>query len=215
LRGTSAAAVVLSAALLAACAPRRPAPPSPPAPPPVAYRAHLQLTVEAAGRGFSLPSGAAVDPARGARVELRDPMGGARLLLLLGPQSGRLFQPGSAEEARWERASDALPWSPLDLWSLLVASPPPAATSVRSDGSGRPLSASWPGERGTLRARFLWDPSRPFPPDEAHLKGPGPARLTVIWRDAQPGAIPDVALAPPEGEGTAVSLEDLLAEVSR
>jgi len=213
--GPARTAALLCAAALVACAARRPPSPAAPPPPPTAYRAHLQVTVEALGRGFSLPSGAAVDPARGGRVELRDALGGARLLLLLDSASGRLFRPGTAEEARWTGACEALPWSPSDLWSLLVASPPTAAHAVRRDGSGRPLSAAWPGAGGTLRVRFTWEPGRLFPPAEAHLKGPGAARLAVVWRDAQAGGIPDGALDAPQGGGAVVPLEDLLAEVSR
>jgi hypothetical protein len=212
------ASTVLAALLwlaLLACAEHRP--PEREAEPvvPVAYGAHLQVTLEAHGRGFSLPAGAAVDPARGARVELRDPLGAARLLLLLSPASGRLFSPDAREEARWEAASESLPWSPLDLWSLLVALPPPGATDARRDAEGRLLSVRWSGPYGSMKARFSPAAERLFPPASALLSGPGPARLAVVWRDARAGAPQEGALEPPAGGSVAVPLESLLEELSR
>ncbi len=174
------------------------------------YTASIQIRATAHGRGALLSAGCAVDPASGARVEIRDNMGGTRLLVLLKPSSALLFNPDSGESARWSELDSSLPWSPLDLWTLLAATPPPHGESIKYDNSGRLAACEWRGAGGGRRARFVRSTGG-FPYASAMVDGPMGARLTVEWRKADFGAIPAEVLAGPPGAGTeAVSASSLL-----
>lgn len=205
-------AALWAAAVMTGCAAARP--PRSEAPLPPAYTARLQVTAEARGRGMSLPAGAAVDPARCARLELRDPMGATLLLLWITPDRGRVLSPDGRQEAAWDRASESLPWSPAELWALLAGTLPPGARSQRRDAAGALRSARWDNPFGGVALRAVPAASGAFPPESAELSGPGPARLALRWRSVSPGPPPDAALEPPP-PGEAVPLSDLLGEVLR
>ncbi len=192
-----AAMLVLPVAFLSlACAHRPPAQASARVPLPP-YTANIQIRATAKGRGAVVPAGCAVDPSLGARVELRDGLGGARLLAILKPSSALLFAPDSGESAVWKESDSNLPWSPLDLWTLLSATPPPHRDFARYDSAGRLAACSWQGPNGGRRARFLAG-SGAFPYSKAFVDGPMGAILSIEWRSVTLGALPEESLVMPE-----------------
>ena len=202
-------AVVLSLVCATACA-RLPVPSPATIVPLEPYTASIQIRATAHGRGALVSAGCAVDPASGARIELRDNMGGTRLLIILKPSAAFLFAPDSGESASWSESDSSLPWSPLDLWTLLAAVPPPHGESIRYDNSGRLAACEWRGASGGRRASFA-STAGGFPYSSAVVDGPMGAKLAIEWRRAEFGAIPSEALAEPPGAGTeTVSASSLL-----
>ncbi len=208
-------APLLCAVALAACTARTP--PSAVAPLRLgAYAGQVAVTATYRGRGFAFRAGCAVDPAAGARLEVRDPMGGTRLLLLLRPDAGEFLSPGTGEEAVWDGGSEELPWNPLDLWTLLAAVPPPHRDTVSYDAIGRLVSCRWSGRGSILEGRFFAAKEGAFPYASATLAGPGAARLEVRWAAVRPAAPPEGFLARPASLAfAAVPLDRLLEGVSR
>lgn len=211
LRPLSALCLLLA---LTSCASRRPVGERAPSPAHAPYSAKIQFTAEAKGRGLSVPAGVAVDPAGFARVELRDPMGATLLVLALTPTSGRILSPDLRRGAKWDGASEALPWSPSELWCLLAGVLPTEGASLanlrpKADG------ATWKGPFGKVTLSREASPGRAFPPAQASLRGPGPARLGVVWRRVYEGAPPESSLAPPPAAPEQLPLESLLKEVFR
>ncbi len=164
------------------------------------YTASIQIRATAKGHGATIPAGCAVDPALGARIELRDAMGGTRLLVILKPSAALLFAPEKGESAAWSESDTTLPWSPLDLWTLLAAAPPPHRDFAKYDGSGRLMACSWTGPNGGRRASFA-RASGDFPYSSATVDGPIGAVLAIEWRKVAVGAMPAQALVAPAGEG--------------
>ncbi len=203
--------LAVSCTLLSAAACGRLPEPSPAAIAPLdSYSASIRIKASARSHGVLVPAGCAVDPASGARVEIRDNMGGTRLLIILKQSSAFLFDPESGKSAGWQESDSGLPWSPLDLWTLLAAAPPPHGESIKYDGSGRLAACEWRGPGGRRRARFVRAPGG-FPYSSAVVEGPMGARLAVEWRQADFGAIPAEALAEPPGAGAeSVSPSSLL-----
>lgn len=164
------------------------------------YTAAIEIRATAKGHGAIIPAGCAVDPALGARIELRDSMGGTRLLVILKPSAALLFAPDNGESAAWNESDPSLPWSPLDLWTLLAAEPPPHRDFAKYDDSGRLMACSWTGASGGRRASFV-RASGDFPYSSATMDGPIGAVLTIEWRKVALGAMPAQALVPPVGKG--------------
>lgn len=161
---------------------------------------------------MSLPAGVAVDPAGFARVELREPLGATVLVLAISSHTGRLLSPDLGQEALWDKASGALPWSPSELWCLLSGEVPAGAHPL-SDWRGGSRRTSWNGPFGKVIFRTEPSPGRTFPPAVASLRGPGKARLTVAWRAVYDAPPPREALLPPPPAAEQVPLDSLLKEI--
>ncbi len=178
------------------------------------YSAAIQLTATAGGRGMTASGVCAVDPARGGRIELRDPSGATRLLLLFDSRRASLMDVSRGLVYSWQAASAGMPWSAADLWFMFAGGAPPKLKAARSTGEG-PDRATWSNAMGTLRCQFLPSPDSPLGYWNARCEGPGRARLDVSWHAFQRMPIPAEAFQPPPGLAfTAASAKDLLEGAS-
>ncbi len=178
------------------------------------YSAAIQLTATFGGHGMTASGGCAVDPARGARVELRDASGATRLLLLFDSRHASLMDVSRGLVYSWQAASADMPWSASDLWFIFAGGTPPGLRAVRSSEEGQDRTA-WSNALGTLRCRFLPSEDSPLTYGDARCKGPGRARLDVSWHAFQRTPIPAEAFQPPPDlVFTAASARDLLEGAS-
>jgi len=144
-------------------------------------------------RGFTAPCAFALDPSSGARVEVRDPFGATRLLLFVGPSEATVVDPATGRFGLWRGSSDALPWSPSDLWSAMTGRPPAGARVLRREGG---LEAAWSGRTGRIKA-LLREPVEGT--GESVLRARGGAVLTFRVEGLS-GAPFDPAVLLPPGE---------------
>lgn len=188
-----AALLVLSSALLSGCAPARTPLPWAPEPAKIPYSATLRILVHSRGRTASLRAGCAVDPSRGARVEIRDPMGSTRLLLILLPRPTRalLIDPARRVRALWNQNTENLPWVPETLWLALAGWP---IEGVELDARARDHLALRGSFSGTpLKGVLTPSAQGPAPFASVEIRGRG-VRLELGILNATPGTLTDGAL---------------------
>ncbi len=184
--------------------------PAPPAP----YSASLHAAFTVGQRGLSADGGCAVDAARGVRLELRDPSGSSRLLLLLRRNEGEIIAPGPGLVFRWTRPSDEMPFAPADLWLLFTGTPPPNLRDLQATEKGLSY-ASWTNASGACSCRMAPAPGSAAPFASADLRGPSGTSLRIAFRNARGGQFPDPAFAaPPEMTLTEAPLAQLLQETA-
>jgi len=202
-------ASLLAAALLCSCASRRrSAPPLPPRLPEV-YSAILRLEAGTRERTLLLSAGVAVDRGGGARIEVRDPLGSTRFLVLLNREGGLAVDLGRNTRSLWRGASGSFPWAPSD-WLALLAGPGGGALKWTPTASGG-MKAAW--RNGVGRIRAVWTPQGE---DGAtvEVKGPRGARLVLRWTRIRPADPPGGFLDPPDLELRDVGWETWLREAA-
>ena len=172
-----------------------------------AYKTVLKIRV-GAGRGIdTVTAGCAVDPALGARIEIRDPFGATRLLVFAGASGGTVVSPGTGSRAEWNMPSEVMPWGPADLWFLLSGSPPSDEMAVKERG-GRRVTCTWKNGAGMIKASLDCGGVSPF--SRADLKGPGRAFMSVEWTRVEAYEPVPEAFEPPAGLAE-VGLDSILS----
>ena len=150
------------------------------------------------GRTLAAFGGCAVEPGKGARVELRDPFGATQMLLLLTPAEGTLVAPSAGLVYRWSEATRAMPWDPADLLFLLQGGPVPGQAGLEPRPGGR-LRAGWRNGLGRCRADLIPSPAGPCPFLRAELRGPGRTLLTLKLTSARSGSFSPAIFQVPRG----------------
>ncbi len=203
--------------LLAACSQKRP--PVAVAPvevPQAAFSASLTCTAAYGHTNVTASGGCALDPARGARVELRDPFGAARLLLLVSPDEATLLSVVSGRFYTWSTASREMPWSAADLWAVLSGRLPRDARLVKRSAAGLVTAARWRNADGRIAIRLCPSEGSAFPYASAQLKGPRSAALRVKWSRVKPARFENRAFSVPSGLATVEAPPaDILGELIR
>jgi hypothetical protein len=141
--------------------------------------------------------GCALDPAAGARIELRGPLGATRLLLLVEPRKAMLISIESGLFFTWSGASGNMPWSASDLWAALSGHLPGNAHRLKLSADGIPVSARWRNADGRIYAAFRASREGPCPFAEARLSGPRSASLTISFSGAKTNEFQPSIFAPP------------------
>ena len=178
------------------------------------YSASLRLTTTLGQRGFTASGGCAVDPARGVRVELRDPSGASQLLLLVTRDRAVLIALKTGLTCEWGRASRSMPFSSADLWFLFTGRPPAGLTDLQATEKGLTYAA-WDGGLGPASCQFTPVSGGLLPHDSALLRGPWGARVELNWSNVRPGVFDDAAFRPPEGLALLpASVQEVLAEAA-
>jgi hypothetical protein len=213
-RALRASALLLLAAASLACITRRVdislAPP-----PPTPYSASVHASFTVGGHGLSADGGCAVDPARGVRLELRDPSGSARLLMLLRRGAGEIVAPGPGLVFRWTAPTEEMPFAPADLWFLFTGTPPPDLRDLQATEKGLTYAA-WAGPGGSRSCRLAPSSGGASPFESADLRGPAGTELRLAFRNTRAGDFPDAAFAAPAGLAlTEAPLAQILQETSR
>lgn len=201
--------------LLVACAHRYPGVGSPPSTvPQEAFSALIHCTI-AFGKTRVAASGAcAVDPSVGARIELRDPLGATRLLLLIAPRQATLIAVESGRYYVWKDASSDVPWSASDLWAAFSGRLPETARRIRRTSSGAAVSARWRNADGRIRASFTASQSGPCPHATVFLKGPRSAALRISFSQGKSFDSESTLFEPPAGlETTRATPADILQDL--
>ncbi len=193
--------------LLAACAQRRPRVGQPQANVPgESYSALVRCTVAYGKTNVTASGGCALDPGVGARIELRDPFGAARLLLLVTPRKATLISIDSGGFYTWSGASGNMPWSASDLWAVLSGHLPGNAHRLKLSADGVLVSARWRNADGRIHATFKASHEGPCPFAEARLSGPRSASLSISFSGAKTNAFQQSIFAPPADLDTRPSL---------
>ncbi len=183
-------------------------------PPAKPYSASLQMTVSLRSHGFTAQGGCAVDPARGARIELRGPSGAARLLLLVERDRARLVDVRRGLLFTWTAPSSEIPWAPADLWFLFTGRTPAGIRTLQATERGT-TAISWDNGTGTVECHLKPQASSPLGFVTADCRTPGGTELKVDWKSFQEGSFPESAFQPPPGLDLApASLEEVLRETS-
>ena len=184
----------------------------PPAPAP--YSASLRFSATLGKHGLTASGGCAVDPAKGARIELRDLSGSANLLLLLTRDRAQLIALRSGLACQWGPSSSVIPFSSADLWFLFTGIPPSGLRDLKATERGMTYAA-WDTPLGSISCQLRPASGPLLSHDAGLLRGPGGTRLEVAWRGIQPGAFTDSAFHPPEGLTLVpASFDEVLAEVA-
>lgn len=188
-------AVGLLGALLA-CAQARPTSvwiqPAPVAP----HTLTARVLFEVGGRAAAFRAGCAVDPTRGARIEVRDPMGSTQIVIFLQPTGALIVDPARKLKAAWDSRSKELPWGPGILWLVFTGTPPPGAeVREREDGT---LDLLWEGRGGRVTGHLTRSTSGPAAFSEADLKARGRVKLRVVLSGSQAGASDPGSMELPE-----------------
>ncbi len=203
--------------LLAACSQKRP--PVAVAPvqlPQTSFSASLTCTAAYGRTNVTASGGCALDPTLGARIELRDPFGAARLLLLVSPDEATLLSVVSGRFYTWSKASREMPWSAADLWAVLSGRLPREARSMKRSAAGLVTAARWRNADGRIAIRFSPSRGSVFPYASARLKGPHSAVLDVRWSRVKPGRFEGRTFSVPPGLATASAPPaDILGELLR
>ena len=194
-RKLRAAFAVLQFGALLACAPRPPETWKPLVALSSSYSASAACTLALGGRDFRASGGCAVDPAQGARVELRDPSGATLLLIIVTPNRANLLCPQSGLSFSWNEADRDMPWSPADLMSLFVG---PPAGSVKMSSKGPALICRWKNGVGRVTGEFVPADS-PLAFSAVSLRGPGRAGLSLRLNSAQAQSFGPEVFRLPEG----------------
>jgi hypothetical protein len=211
--GSLTLAILLAAMLggLAGCAPVRPTAPWQPPAVSGPYTANARFLFEARGKTASFRGGCAVDPGQGLRLEVRDPMGSTRLLLILlpHPTGVLLLDPARKVHALWSLRSPSLPWVPDTLWLVLSGEPPFGAEISRS-GEDR-LDLRWTVGDAVLKGSLRPSHSGPAPFTEVEVRSRG-VHLKVSLSDVKPQPMAPAALESPDLETyKTVELWDVLS----
>jgi hypothetical protein len=202
-------AVLVAAAL--SCAPKAPETWRPLTAARGAFSASVACTLLLGDREFRASGGCAADPAQGARVELRDPVGATRLLILVTPARATLFSPQRGLAFTWTEAGREMPWSPRDLMALF-AGPPPG--SVKLSSGGPSMGFRWRNPAGRVSGEFT-PADGPSPFSEARLKGPGRAALALRLDSARPQTFgPEIFGLPRDVPAAPASPRQILEEVT-
>ena len=209
--GLSRALSVSALCASLACAQRAPETWKPLATPSSSYSASAACILVLGEREFRASGGCAMDPAQGARMELRDPFGATLLLIIVTPARGILLCPQSRLSFTWTEAGREMPWSPGDLMALFVG-PPPGSAKVSSEGSG--LIVRWKNGAGRVTGEFA-PASGPAAFSEVSLRGPGRASLSLRLNSARPENFGPEVFRLPEGiEVEPSSPAQILKEIS-
>ena len=183
-------------------------------PAPESYSASIRFSATIGKHGVSASGGCAVDPSRGARIELRDPSGSANLLLLLTRDRGQLIALRSGLACEWGSSSPSIPFSSADLWFLFTGVPPSGLRDLQATEKGLSY-ATWNTPLGLVSCQLRPTSGELLSHDSGLLRGPGGTRLEVTWRGIQPGAFADAAFQPPEGLALIPApFEEVLGEVA-
>jgi hypothetical protein len=183
-------------------------------PPPAPYSASVHASFTVGRHGLSADGGCAVDPSRGVRLELRDPSGSARLLMLVNRSAGEIIAPGPGLVFRWTSPTEEMPFAPADLWFLFTGTPPPNLRDLQATEKGLTY-ASWAGPGGPRSCRLAPAPGAAAPFESADLRGPAGTTLRLAFRNARAGDFPNAAFAaPPSLALTEAPLAQLLQETS-
>ncbi len=180
--------------LFLSCAARQ-IPDAPPSSPlPQTYSGILQVEARAGGTPILLTAGVAVDRSRGARVEVRDPIGATQLLILIGPDEGTAVDLRMGTRSKWREAIRPFPWEPGDWWALLAGPENGSAAEWKPHTKNR-LRAQWKNPLGKIRATLTREG-----PDKMSLevKGPHAARLTLRLSGIREASLPADFLSEPD-----------------
>lgn len=178
------------------------------------YSASIRFSATLGKRGFTAGGGCAVDLAKGARVELRDPSGSANLLLLVTRRRAQLIALRTGLTCEWGPSTPAIPFSSADLWFLFTGTPPAGLRDLRATEKGLAY-VSWDTPLGPVSCQLRPVSGGLLSHDSGLLLEPGGARLEVTWRGIQPGAFADAAFQPPEGLALVPApFEEVLGEVA-
>lgn len=184
----------------------------PPAPAP--YSASIRLSATLGKHGLTAAGGCAVDPARGARIELRDPSGSATFLLLLTRDRAQLIALRSGLTCRWGASSSSVPFSSADLWFLFTGVVPPGLRDLRATEKGLAYAA-WDTPLGSISCQLHPVSGELLSHDSGLLRGPGGTHLEVTWRTIQHGVFNDAAFLPPAGLALVpAAFDEVLEEVA-
>jgi len=165
--------------------------------PETAFSAVVRCTAAFGKTNVTASGGCAVDPVFGARIELRDPLGAARLLLLVKPREATLISIESGLFFTWSDASRNMPWSASDLWAVLSGRLPGNAHRIKLSRDGAVLSARWRNADGRIHATFRASHEGPCPFSEARLSGPHSASLSISLSRARTNEFRRSIFAPP------------------
>ena len=166
--------------------------------PPSPYSSSVHVALALGRHGFYAPGGCAVDPARGVRMELRDPSGSSRLLLLLLRDRAELISLRNGLTFSWSSATEEMPFSSADLWFLFTGTHPEGLRALRSTGEGFTY-AEWKNSRGRFSCRLVPAPTPPPIYQTADLIGPGGTQLRLTFKNTKSGDFPDTTFASPPG----------------
>jgi hypothetical protein len=165
------------------------------------YAARFTGSLEWRGKGIPLTGLLAVVPGTGARLEIRDPLGGVLLVAFVGPRACTLLRPADGAQASWGEAGGDLPFSAGDLWFLLTGAPPSRAMDTRSRGGL--FEARWRNGAGRVEMTADTAGDGPAPFDAARMRGPRGAQLRLTLAAPQAAQVPEEALRPPPPSATA------------
>lgn len=191
------ASLLLCAAAISCAGAKTPVALGPAAPAVAPYSASLGLSLALGGKGVLVSGGCAVVPGQGARVELRDPAGATRLLMLLKPAEGTLIDPVEGLSYTWEEASRELPWGAAELLAVFSGSFPEGAEIEGGRGGAR--EARWKNGEGRVKGTFAPSSSGPFPYGSAQIAGPRGASLRITWKSSRPGTFAESVFQAPPG----------------
>jgi hypothetical protein len=163
------------------------------------------------GKGVPLSGLLAVVPGKGARLEIRNPLGGVSLVAFVGPRACTLLRPADGAQASWGEAGGDLPFSAGDLWFLLTGAPPSEAMDTRSRGSL--FEARWRNDAGRMEMTADTAGAAPAPFGAARMRGPRGAQLRMTLSGPRAVQVPEEALRPPPPSATA-SPSSLLDELA-
>lgn len=153
-----------------------------------------------------------MDPGRGTRVELRDPLGMTALLVLLAPGRGAIVAPQAGRAYTWSEAGRELPFAPQDLMALFEGAPPEARPGKAV--SPACLAFRWKNAAGGILAEFA-PSSEPAPFSRAVLEGPGGATVAVRFEGGKSNAFGPETFSLPDGLSlVAAAPGEILREVT-
>jgi hypothetical protein len=196
--GLALAALLLAAGGIGCAGKRAPSTPAVPAVGTPPYSASITLSLTLAGRGFVASGGCAAVPGENARVEMRDPAGATRLLLLLGREEGMLIAPAEGLAYTWSEACEELPWRPGELLALFSGTVPGGGSPPPGRDAG-PARVRWKNAEGRVRATLTPAASGPFPFSSAEIEGPGRTALRIAWSSVRPGPFGEAIFRAPPG----------------
>lgn len=172
------------------------------------YRGSLRIQIRAGGREGSFRAGCAVDPGKGIRIEVRDPFGATRLLLLLEEGGALLVDPARGLKASWGPESGALQWGPDALW-LFLTGRIPAGGSLAASSEDR-VRCTWKSGGDSVRVRLSASPPGPAPYATMDARGSRGERIRLTLTSAEGGGITPETLARPAFPLGTAPLLDLL-----
>ena len=195
-----------------ACAGRRPPAGAPDVPrADAAFTARFSGSLEWRGKGVPLSGLLAVVPDSGARLEIRNPLGGVLLVVFVGPRACTLLRPTDGAQATWDAAGGEFPFAARDLWFLLSGCPPAESMDTRSRGGV--FEARWRNEGGWVDLAGRASETGPAPFTKARMRGPRGAELRMTLGTPEARTVPEEALRPPAPAAETASPSELLKEL--